>query len=768
MGAAWAVGSAVVLALACSSASQAQPVRRGGERLGKVHFATSCTPSASEEFDHAIALLHSFEFADATAGFSNVLSIDPSCGIAQWGIAMSTWGNPFGGLRSPKVLQDGLAAAEKAQTIGAKTDRERGYIAAVLLLYKDAATLDHRARTLAYERAMEQMQTKYPNDLESAAFYALAVDQTAPPTDKTYANQLKAAGILERLYTIEPDHPGVTHYLIHSYDVPALAPRALPYARKYANLAPDAPHALHMPAHTFTRVGSWQESIDTNIRSHDVAMQRGDVGEGLHAWDYEIYAYLQTAQDAAAKKIVDGLGDIIAHPATPGGIRGEMPGMPGMPANPAGGWAATAIPARWAVERGAWSDAAALAVHKSPQPYVEAITRFARALGAARSGKSDAARAEIEQLNLLRDKEIQSKDAYWATQLDIERQTAEAWTLWAEGKKQDALRTLTAAAAVEDTTDKSAITPGPIAPAHELLGEMLLEANRPADALKEFRTSLNKEPNRFRSLYGAGRAAESAGDRAQARSYFAQLVTLCERGDSHARAELDHAREYTGTPPSAPAPVDDGRRAVFAHSPQYPLIPRELELELALSAAPKHLRDEATVWVLGQTGYTLAKQGTNAFACIVSRRDGDLFPVCWDAEGTRSLLPIDFDDAQLRLSGKSGAEADAVIAERYTTAQYHAPQRSGIAYMLSPIRYRIDAQGVVTRAASNPHLMFYGPNLSDGDIGGARGAYVFMNRVGPDGMMIVPVGQKERDAINAEYQSLIARVEQTIGYQSSR
>src|SRR3954453_6339705 len=339
--------SLLILILVVSSVASAQPPRRGGERLGKVHFATSCTPSASEEFDHAIALLHSFEFADATAGFSNVLSIDPSCGIAQWGIAMSTWGNPFGGLRSPKVLQDGLAAAEKAQTIGAKTDRERGYIAAVALLYKDAATLDHRARTLAYEKAMERIAAKHPNDREAAAFYALAIDQTAPPTDKTYANQLKAAAILEKLYAVEPEHPGVTHYLIHSYDVPALAPKALPYARKYANLAPDAPHALHMPAHTFTRVGSWQESIDTNIRSHDVAMARHDVGEGLHAWDYEMYAYLQTAQDAEAKKILTGVAEIVGHASPAAGGRGDMPGMPGMTANLAGGWAAAAIPARW-------------------------------------------------------------------------------------------------------------------------------------------------------------------------------------------------------------------------------------------------------------------------------------------------------------------------------------------------------------------------------------------------------------------------------------
>jgi hypothetical protein len=542
------LSSVMALTLMAVPSAQSQTPRAGGERLGKVHFDTSCTAAVAEEFDHAMALLHSFQFADAITGFKTVLEGDPGCGIAQWGIALSTWGNPFAGLRAPTVLQDGLAAAEKARTIGAKTEREREYINAVGLLYRDADRLDHRARTLAYERAMEQIYTKYPNDLEAAAFYALAVDQTALPTDKTYANQLKAAAILEKLYTVEPDHPGVTHYLIHSYDVPALAERALPYARKYANLAPDAPHALHMPAHTFTRVGSWQESIDTNVRSHDVAMERHELGEALHAWDYQMYAYLQTAQDAAARKVVDGLTEIISRPATPpAGGRGEMPAMPGMPGMAgglAGGWAAAAIPARWTIERGAWADAAALTVRPSPQPFVEAMTRFARALGAARSGKADAAKADIDQLIALHEKEVQAKDTYWATQLDIQRQAAEGWMLWAQGKKEEGIRSLTAAAALEDTTDKSALTPGPLAPAHELLGEMLLEASQPAKALKEFEANLKKEPNRFRSLYGAGRAAESAGDRNAARTYYSLLVKMCERGDPKARPELEHARTY--------------------------------------------------------------------------------------------------------------------------------------------------------------------------------------------------------------------------------
>jgi len=763
MSAARTIGLAVVLIGAAAASSRAQTPRAGGERLGKVHFETSCAAAVADEFDHAMALLHSFEFPDATAGFTRVLADDPSCGIAQWGVAMSAWGNPFGGLRSPKVLQDGLAAAQKAESIGAKTERERDYIAAVSLLYKNAATLDHRARTLAYEQAMERIHEKYPKDLEAAAFYALAVDQTAPPTDKTFANQLKAAAILESLYKVEPDHPGVTHYLIHSYDVPPLAPRALPYARQYASLAPDAAHALHMPAHTFTRVGSWQESIDTNIRSHDVAMSRHDMGEALHAWDYEMYAYLQTAQDREAKKILDGIAAIVAQPPARGNAP-AMPAMPGMTGTLAGGWPATAIPARWAAERGQWADAAALPVQASAQPFVEAITRFTRALGFARTGKAAAARAEIDQLQALQRKEVDAKDAYWATQLDIQRRAAEAWALWAEGSKDAALDALKAAAALEDTTEKSAITPGPIAPAHELLGEMLLDANRPADALKEFEANLKKEPNRFRSVYGAGRAAEAAGDRTTARKYYAQLVKICERGDQ-LRPELQHARQYAG---ASTAAAGDDNASVFARSRQYPLLPRDLEIALALSAAPPHLRESATVWTLDSTGYTVAKPGSNAFSCIVSRRAGDFFPVCWDAEGARSLLPIDVDDAKMRLAGRSGGEIEAIVAERFRSGEYHPPARAGVAYMLSPMRYRIDDHGVVSRTASNPHLMFYGPNLTDADIGGARGAFVFINRVGPDGMMIVPVGEQERQKIVSESQRLIAQVEQAIGYQGSR
>ncbi len=527
-------GSVVALAvvtLAPAGLAGAQGVQ-AEEKLGKVHFETSCAPAVGAQFDHAMALLHSFEFPASIAGFQGVLKADPSCGIAEWGIAMATWGNPFAGLRAPRVLKEGLAAVGRAQSIGAKTEREREYISAVALLYANADTQDHRARTLAYELAMEKLHKKYPKDLEAAAFYALSVDQTALPTDKTNANLLKAAAILEDLFKLEPEHPGITHYLIHSYDVPPLAARGLPYARRYADLAPAAPHALHMPAHTFTRVGSWQESIDTNVRSHDTALALKDSGAALHAMDYMAYAYLQTAQDAAAKRVLDELEQMVA--SQPSASPGQGPGA---------GFPGAAIPARWALERGMWAEAAKIPVRPAAQPYMEAMTHFARALGAARTGQPDAVKTEVDQLTLLRDKLIASKDEYWTTQVDIQRQAAEAWMLWAQGRRDDAIRTMTAAAALEDTTEKSAVTPGPLAPAHELLGEMLLEAKRPADALKEFETALKKEPNRFRSVYGAGQAAELSGNKDKARTYYTQLVKICERGEP-ARAELRRAREY--------------------------------------------------------------------------------------------------------------------------------------------------------------------------------------------------------------------------------
>ncbi|MBI3265136.1 MAG: hypothetical protein HYZ58_18570 [Acidobacteria bacterium] len=508
------------------------------ERLGNAHFPTSCTGGAQADFDRGIALLHSFWFPEAVASFKAAIAKDAGCGIAHWGIALSNWGNPFAGLRSPASIAGGAAAIAEAQKAGARTDRERAYIAAAAELYKDSQTIDQRTRTLAYERAMEQVYKTYPNDPEAAAFYALALDQDALPTDKTYANQLKAAAILEKLFAAQPDHPGVAHYIIHTYDTPALAPKALTAARRYASIAPSVPYALHMPSHTFTRVGLWQDSIETNIKSAEAAKKSGPggTGEELHASDYETYAFLQTGQDAAAKKVVDSVPTIVA--------RFDTTKMQGAAPAAAGSYAVAAIAARYALERGMWKEASALEVRPSSIPYVEAITHFARALGSARSGNPADAGASIERLAALRDAMKQASDPYWTEQIEIQRLAATAWKTFAEGRKDDAVDLLKTAAEREDATDKSAISPGPLAPAREQLGEMLLDMGRSAEALKAFEATTVKEPNRFRGVYGAARAAELSGNRQLATKYYRQLIEICKRADTPGRSELQNARRF--------------------------------------------------------------------------------------------------------------------------------------------------------------------------------------------------------------------------------
>lgn len=507
------------------------------EQLGKVHFQTTCSPAVGQDFDRAVALLHSFWFSAAIDAFQGVSVKDPTCAMAHWGIAMSWWGNPFGGFRPPKAIAEGTAAVEAAKAASPKSDRERDYIAAVELLYKDAATLEQRSRTLAYEKAMNALAAQYTDDPDARIFYALSLDQTHLPTDKTYANLLAAADILEKEFKAQPDHPGIAHYLIHSYDVPSLAPRALDAARRYAKIAPDAPHALHMPSHTFTRVGSWQESIETNIASAAAARKDNAASEELHALDYQIYAYLQTGQDAAAKKVLE------ATPAIGAKIDSNAAGN-AAPA-PAGYFAMSAIAARYALERNAWKEAAALPAPETRFAWVDATSHFARALGAARSGDVAAAKKEVAVLASLQAKLEEAKDAYWGGQLAIQGKGAAAWIAYAEGRKNEALTLMREATDMEDATEKSAISPGPLKPARELLGEMFLEQGKPAEALKEFEATIKKEPNRFRAVYGAAVAAQRAGDKAKAKRYFGELLAICERADTGAgaRAELAEARE---------------------------------------------------------------------------------------------------------------------------------------------------------------------------------------------------------------------------------
>jgi tetratricopeptide (TPR) repeat protein len=514
--------------------ASAQPA----EKLGTVSFSNSCSAALGADFNRAVALLHSFEFRAAIEGFDAVLARDQTCAIAHWGIALSYWGNPFAGARSVGALQQGLAAVGKGRATGTPTARERAYIDAAAALFENYDTVAQRDRILAYERAMADVAKHNPQDVEAAVFHALALAQTAVPNDKTYAVQLRAAAILEPLYKEYPDHPGLAHYIIHAYDHPPLAARALAAARGYAGIAPSAPHALHMPSHTFTRVGSWQESVDTNRLSEQSAVRNGVATEALHAMDYQTYAYLQMAQDGAAREVLGRLPAVAATfdaAATAGGAAPPMAGF----------YALAAIPARYALERGAWQEAAELQVPASGTPFTIAIVHFARAIGAARSGHAAAAAGDVARLAALRD-QLKGQDDYWAEQVDIQWRTATAWVAFANGRSTEGIEAMRAAADIEDASDKAAVTPGPLAPARELLGEMLLEAGKASDALEAFEASVAKEPGRFRGAFGAARAAEAAGNAAEAQRYYRRTLEIAQHADSQ-RPELQRARSAVGT-----------------------------------------------------------------------------------------------------------------------------------------------------------------------------------------------------------------------------
>jgi hypothetical protein len=533
------LAAVVAAAIAGIPAAAQEHQHPAGEKLGTVHFETSCTPAAKPDFDRAMALLHSFEFGSAIAGFTKAVAADPGCTIAYWGIALSRWSNPFSlNVRPPAQLEQGLSAIREAEKRAPKTERERAYVAAAAKLYQNAATMDQRARVLAYSQAMADLAAKYPNDREASIFYALSLTAAALPTDKTYANQLQAGRLLEKLYPQEPDHPGISHYIIHSYDVPALAPQALEAARRYSKIAPSAPHALHMPSHTFTRVGSWQDSIESNTASAAAAKRDKTTAEELHAMDYMTYAYLQSGQDKAAETLLKSLPEVLSR-FDVNAIGGAAPGSAGV-------FASAAIPVRWALEHRDWAAAAKLQPQDSRFGYPEAITHFARALGAARTNAPADARAAIAALQQIQDRLTTANEAYWAEQVNIQRQIATAFLALAEGRKDEALTTMRGAAGREDATEKSAVTPGPVAPARELLGDMLLELQQPADALKEYQTTLKKEPNRFRAVYGAAKASALSGNQAAARTYYQQLLTICERADKPGRPELEEARKATG------------------------------------------------------------------------------------------------------------------------------------------------------------------------------------------------------------------------------
>ena len=531
-------GVVAELVLLFTASCLAQQHQHGNsEKLGTVHFATSCSAAAQKEFDRAVTLLHSFQFRRAIEGFDAVLREDETCGIAYWGIALSDWSNPFAlEIKDKSQLQAGRENAEHGKTAGSKTEREREYLSAVGRLYSQFESTPQRSRLIAYRDAMQEVASKYPEDHEAQIFYALAIAASEDPADKTYAGRLKAGAILEKLFDEEPAHPGLAHYIIHTYDVPALAGRAMVAARRYSEIAPDAPHALHMPSHTFTRTGYWQESIDSNIAAAAAARREGQTAEELHASDYEIYAYLQTGQDEAAGSIVKSLPEIASRFDPQAVISGAGPPS-------AGYFALAAIPARYALERQDWKQAAQLALRETPFPYTDAMTWFARGLGAARLGQAAQANESARALQQIRERLLNDDEDYWALQVEIQELAVRAWAALAAGKKEEALRQMKSAAEMEDGTEKSAVTPGPLAPARELLGEMLLQMNQPAQALEQFEATLKKEPGRFRALYGAAHAAQLSGNRDASERYFRELLKVCARADKPGRPELADAAQ---------------------------------------------------------------------------------------------------------------------------------------------------------------------------------------------------------------------------------
>jgi tetratricopeptide (TPR) repeat protein len=515
-----------------------------GENLGTVHFPISCSPEAQRQFDRAVAMLHSFYYPETIKAFTAIATAEPSCAMAYWGVAISQRPNPLVAPFPPEVLQQGLGAIEKARAAHATTRRERDWIDALAVFFQDYDAVDQKTRTVEYEAAMARLHESYPRDTEAAVFYALALNEAVDLKDKSYSRQLRAAAILEALQRQLPDHPGITHYLIHSYDYAPIAAKGLPAARRYAGLAPSSPHALHMPSHIFSTLGMWQDVIPSDLASVgaiNAMSARADPAASVnrtpnplafHSLDFLTNAYLQLAQDQRAKAIVDARNSMSGYPAS---IRYS------------GHTAFAAIPVRYAIERSAWAEAAALQPPRTPYPQAEAITWFGRALGAARSGDLAGARLDLGEIVRLRDQLASANDSYWTEQIDIQRRAAGAWIELGEKNLDEAIESMSEAADREDRTEKHVAMENRLSPMRELLGELLLEAKRPGEAAHEFELSLRTAPNRFRSLAGAGQAADMSGDRAQARLYYQQLVTLARDADSE-RPALTRAREFLATP----------------------------------------------------------------------------------------------------------------------------------------------------------------------------------------------------------------------------
>lgn len=517
-----------------------QTAARAEERLGEVNFPLSCSPAAQAQFNRAIALLHSFFFPETVKAFTAIAEKEPSCAMAYWGIAISQRPNPLVGPFPGNVLKVGWEAVEKARTATQKTARESAWIEALATFYQDYATVPQPTRTANYEAAMARLAARHPDDAEAAIFYALALNEAADPGDKTYVKQLKAADILEKLEPRFPNHPGIQHYIIHSYDYPELAVRGAIAAARCARLAPSAPHALHMPSHIFSTLGMWQDVIGSDRAADDLTMAytarinpqaATDPAKNparYHSLDFLTNAYLQLGQDEQAKRILDARNSVVEYPAT---------------FRYSGHTAFAAIPVRYAFERAAWAEAAALAVPKTPFAQAEAIAWFGRAVGAARNGELAKAKDAVDQLRTLKDRLDKANDAYWAGQVAIQERAGRAWIALVEGRKEEAIAGMRQAADLEDRSGKHVAMENRLSPIRELLGELLMEAQEPAQALKEFETSLRNNPNRYRSFAGAAKAAFRDGDRAQAKSYYEKLLALAGNADT-ARPDLIAAKQY--------------------------------------------------------------------------------------------------------------------------------------------------------------------------------------------------------------------------------
>lgn len=480
----------IILALAAPAAAQEEHHSHPApEHLGAVHFRNSCARAVGADFDRSIALLHSFAYAAADMGFADVAARDPTCVMAYWGRAMAhyhqLWDPPAGA-----DLAVGAAAARHAAAVGGGTPRERALIAAIGSYYADADKLSPNARASRYSDAMAAVAQDNRDDDEIQVFYALSLVATASPTDRTHERQKRAADILEPIWRRHPEHPGAPHYLIHAYDSAELAQRGLPAARAYARIAPSAPHALHMPSHIFTRLGLWDDSIASNVAARAAAHAQGDTGEELHAMDYLTYAYLQRGRTADAAHVVADLQTM--GPLTAAGFKI--------------GYAGNAMPVRLAVESRDWTAAAQLSPLPGSAPQVAAIVWWARALGRLRATTHSSADTDIAQLRACHDALVASRDDYWASQVDVLWKSAEGWRAAAQGDTGLAISELTAAAKEEDGLEKLPVTPGPIVPAREQLGELLLKLNRPREALVAFNAGLALAPGRRGALFGAADA----------------------------------------------------------------------------------------------------------------------------------------------------------------------------------------------------------------------------------------------------------------------